>query len=210
MIPPLDPFAQKFDSIDVDATRSPAAAAFDRAMEIVAPRAAAFETPGFYLLDDAGGRFIVDRDFGVVSLVDETLIVTERGQVHRVQLKVVEASGATYDMEMRLRVTGRVPQMVGAEEFAYLAELTAGPIPDLKPASRIALVQDAPAQLSVAWSTFAAAAHKGAARSISACGAAPYGALLSASLPAADAVTIALNLGETTPAPSTKSATWSI
>ena len=210
MIPPLDPFAQKFDSIDVDAARSPSAAAIDRAMEIAAPRAEAFETPGFYLLDDAGGRFTVDRDFGVVSLADETLIVTERGQVHRVELKVVEASGATYNMEMRLRVTGRVPQMVGAEEFAYLAELTAGPIPDLKPVSRIALVQDKPAQPSIAWSTFAAVAYQGAARSISTCGAAPYGALLSASLPSTNAATIALNLGEPTPAPSTKSATWSI
>ena len=76
MIPPLDPFAQKFVSIDVDAARSPSAAAIDRAMEIAAPRAQAFETPGFYLIDDAGGRFVVDRDFGVVSLADETLIVT--------------------------------------------------------------------------------------------------------------------------------------
>ena len=39
MIPPLDPFAQKFDTINVDATRSPSAAAIDRAMEIAAPRA---------------------------------------------------------------------------------------------------------------------------------------------------------------------------
>lgn len=210
MIPPLDPFAQKFDSIEVDTTRSPSAAAIDRAMEIAAPRAEAFETPGFYLIDDAGGRFVVDRDFGVVSLADETLIVTERGQVHSVQLKVVEASGATYDMEMRLRITGRVPQMVGAEEFAYLAELTSGPIPDLKPVSRIALAQDAPAQPSIAWSTFAAVAYRGAARSISTCGAAPYGALLSASLPANNATAIALNLGEPTPAPSTRSAIWSI
>jgi len=210
MIPPLDPFAQKFDSIDVDATRSPSAAAIDRAMEIAAPRAEAFETPGFYLLDDAGGRFIVDRDFGVVSLADETLIVTERGQVHGVQLKVIEASGTAYNMEMRLRITGRVPQMVGAEEFAYLAELTAGPIPDLKPATRIALVQETPTQPSVAWSAFSAAAHQGAARSISACGAAPYGALLSTSLPAINAAAIALNLGEPTPTPSAKSATWSI
>ena len=100
--------------------------------------------------------------------------------------------------------------MVGAEEFAYLAELTSGPIPDLKPASRIALVQDAPAKPSVAWSTFAAAAHQGAAHSISTCGAAPYGALLSAALPATKLTTVALNLGEPTPAPSTRSAIWSI
>ena len=41
------------------------------------------------------GSLVVDRDFGVVSLADETLIVTERGQVHSVQLKVVEASATS-------------------------------------------------------------------------------------------------------------------
>ncbi len=30
--------------------------------------------PGFYLLDDCGGRFVVDRDFGLVSLKDASLL----------------------------------------------------------------------------------------------------------------------------------------
>jgi hypothetical protein len=41
-----------------------------------------------------------------------------------VRLRVVEPSGANYELDMQLRITGRVPQMVGAEEFAAIAGLT--------------------------------------------------------------------------------------
>lgn len=115
MIPPLDPFAQKFDSIDVDPANAPARAATDDA----AP-----DEPGFYLLDDAGGRFVIDRDIGVVSLADEALLETERGTTHAIRMRVIEPSGARYELDMQLRITGRVPQMVGAEEFAAIAGLT--------------------------------------------------------------------------------------
>ena len=133
MIPPLDPFAQKFDSIDVDPVNAPARAAIDNAMASVAPHdtllpasAAApdFDAPGFYLLDDAGGRFTVDREIGVVSLADESLLQSERGAAHAIRMRVIEPSGATYELDMQLRITGRVPQMVGAEEFAAIAGLT--------------------------------------------------------------------------------------
>jgi hypothetical protein len=133
MIPPLDPFAQKFDSIDVDPARAPAREAIESAMAGLAPQdalltasaaAPEFADPGFYLLDDAGGRFVVDRDLGVVSLADETLLQRERGAAHAIRMRVIEPSGATYELDMQLRITGRVPQMVGAEEFAAIAGLT--------------------------------------------------------------------------------------
>jgi hypothetical protein len=133
MIPPLDPFAQKFDSIDVDPARAPAREAIENAMAQIGPQdalltasaaAPEFADPGFYLLDDAGGRFVVDRDIGVVTLADETLLQRERGAVHAIRMRVIEPSGATYELDMQLRITGRVPQMVGAEEFATIAGLT--------------------------------------------------------------------------------------
>jgi hypothetical protein len=133
MIPPLDPFAQKFDSIDVDPARAPAREAIESAMAHFAPReelltasAAApdLPAPGFYLLKDADGRFIVDRDMGVVSLADEALLQRERGAVYAIRMRVIEPSGSSYELDMQLRVTGRVPQMVGAEEFAAIAGLT--------------------------------------------------------------------------------------
>lgn len=159
MIPPLDPFAQKFDSIEIDRSRAPSPAAIVSAMALAAPP----EAPGFYLLDDAGGRFVVDREMGVVSLADESLLETECGAIHGVRLKVVEPSGASYELPMQLRLTGRVPQMVGAEEFAALAGLTDETIlvaqrtPALiAPAKEPTHVADtAPAR--VAWTRFSAA-----------------------------------------------------
>ncbi len=133
MIPPLDPFAQNFDSIEIDPTRAPAREAIESAMaslapqdELLTPSAAApdLPTPGFYLLSDAGGRFVIDRDVGIVTLADETLLQRERGAVHAIRLRVIEPSGTTYELDMQLRITGRVPQMVGAEEFAAIAGLT--------------------------------------------------------------------------------------
>jgi hypothetical protein len=126
MIPPLDPFAQKFDSIDVDPARTPGREAIEHAMAHVAPSAAAPELPqpGFYLLNDANGRFTVDREMGVVTLADEALLQSERNAVHGVRLRVVEPSGVSYELDMQLRITGRVPQMIGAEEFAAIAGLT--------------------------------------------------------------------------------------
>ncbi|MGQ0531264.1 MAG: hypothetical protein ACT4OF_01060 [Caulobacteraceae bacterium] len=175
MIPPLDPFAQKFDSIEIDPARAPSQAAIDSAMAHLAPpeelltaSAAApdIATAGFYLLDDAGGRFVVDRDMGVVSLADDTLLERERGAVHAVRMRVIEQSGATYELDMQLRITGRVPQMVGAEEFAAIAGLTdetvliAARVPVLVTAAEPTPVvettpREPPAQ--IVWTRFAAA-----------------------------------------------------
>jgi len=181
MIPPLDPFAQQFDSIEIDPARAPSQAAIESAMALSAPReefltvsAAAPDIvqAGFYLLDDAGGRFVVDRDMGVVTLADEALLHSERGDVHAVRLRVVEASGTSYELDMQLRITGRVPQMVGAEEFAAIAGLTndttvvATRVPVLVTAAEPAPAVEAraPQPAHIAWTRFSAAqAH--AARS---------------------------------------------
>lgn len=127
MSAPHDPFALKFDAIDLDPTRAPTRDAIDRAMAYLAPQdeetltpsAAAPEitAPGFYLVDDCGGRFSVDRDMGVVTLTDESLLTREQGAVFSVRLRVVEQSGASYDMDLSLRLTGRVPQVVGSEDI---------------------------------------------------------------------------------------------
>jgi hypothetical protein len=123
MIPPLDPFALSFDSIEIDPTRAPTKQSIERALAICGPRdevltatAAApdLEAPGFFLRDDAGGRFTIDRDMGVISLRDDALLVRERGAVYPVRLRVVEASGASYELDLKLRLTGRVPQVLGA------------------------------------------------------------------------------------------------
>jgi hypothetical protein len=131
-----DPFSALFDALDVDLVRAPSA--LDHALAIAAPSAAApdFATPGFYLLDDVGGRFDVDREFGVITLKDEGILATERGAIHSVRLRVIEQSGASYDMDIRLRLTGRVPQMVGAEDNAFLIGLASGEKQQAAPAAQ--------------------------------------------------------------------------
>ena len=211
MIPPLDPFALKFDSIEIDPTRAPSMTAFDHALALAAPTAAAPEhapRQGFYLLNDAGGRFVVDRDIGIISVKDDALIAAEHGSVHSVRMRVVEPSGTIYQLDMKLRITGRVPQMVGGEEFASLVDLAAAPAPSLTPVTRIAMAQ--PPRPSVAWAHFSALDDAGAPAPLSKCGGLPYGAMFATSLPPATVHSAALALSEKPPAPSTRSAAWSI
>lgn len=125
MIPPLDPFSQQFDSIEIDPARAPSQAAIENATAFSGSQhAPETPAPGFYLLDDANGRFVVDRDMGVITLADESILQSERNAVYAAKLRVVEPSGASYELAMRLRISGRVPQMLGAEEFAAIAGLT--------------------------------------------------------------------------------------
>jgi len=203
MIPPLDPFALQFDSIELDPARAHSGA-YDHAMALSAPSAAApdFESAGFYLLDDAGGRFVVDREMGVVSLRDEALLQREHGFVHEARLRVVEPSGLSYEIGLKLRITGRVPQMVGADENAFGAEtLSAPPSP----------VSEAARRRQVAWTTFTATHDAGGAPApLRCCGATPYGTLLGAQLPAVSAASANLRLDQAPPAPSSPGAIWSI
>lgn len=198
-----DPFSALFDAINVDIERSPSA--LDHALAIAAPTAAApdFTAPGFYLLDDIGGRFAVDREFGVITLKDESILATEPGAIHSVRLRVIEQSGASYDMEMRLRLTGRVPQMVGAEDNAFLVSLATGETHQAAPAApqavaapqTVALLPvEAPAPIA-SWTRYAAAhAAPGKAELVR-----TRRTFISAELPAIAAGSAALSIDEALP-----------
>jgi hypothetical protein len=98
----------------------------------VEPKASsAPDAPGFYLLDDCNGRFVIDRDIGVITLAHDHLLTLEAGAVHTARVLVIEMSGANYEMNMRLRMTGRVPQVVGHEDNDALSALAAAPLVDL-------------------------------------------------------------------------------
>lgn len=203
MISPTDPFSQSFDSIRVDPAE-PAPAALD-----AAPEAHGYEEPGFYLLDDAAGRFAIDRETGIVSLAHDHLMALEAGAVHPVHIRVIEPSGSSYELKFRLRMTGRVPQMAGAEENDALAALCAAPLLDLMAPAEI----DAePAEReTVSWAQFAAARENaGRLRSI-ANKQGGYGALLETpAFPGYLAGTGLLSLEQAPPAPASTAAHWTI
>ncbi|HRP11440.1 MAG TPA: hypothetical protein PLK37_10430 [Terricaulis sp.] len=186
------PFGEAFDAIDLAATRADRHA-IERAMAHVAPA----EAPGFYLLDDAGGRFVVDRALGVVSLRDESILEAERNSVHAARLRVVEPSGACYEMEMKLRLTGRVPKMVGAEDIDFLA---GAPAIDAPPASA--------APRAISWSAYAAFAPEGAPQAIN--DEARFGRAVAQAVPPAAAGPYRLHLFTPLPPHAEKSAIWSL
>lgn len=188
MTTPQDPFSQSFNSIEIDHAPSPEA--IERALAFRAPPDNA-GAPGFQLLNDAGGRFVIDRDTGVIALADERLLERERHAAHSAKLRVIEPSGARYDLEIRLRLTGLIPHLVGAEDLL-----------------------DAPEQAPVrppriAWPRFAAVAGCYTAIPLGDENA-PFGALLAAPLPMVDAGFAGLMLVETIPAPTPKTAHWSL
>jgi len=117
----------------------------------------ALPEPGFHLIDDAQGRFVVDQQWGIVSLTSDDILAREAGSVHGVRLRVIESSGASYELSMQLRITGRVPQMVGAEEFGPLAALTDNLMPDLQGALGGQAPARKPQAPSIAWNHFSAA-----------------------------------------------------
>lgn len=170
---------------------APFADAFD-ALALNAARAGAADGSGFYLLDDGGGRFVVDRTFGIVSLANEAILETERNSVHAARLRVIEPSGACYEIELRLRLTGPVPKMVGAEDIDF-------PTP---------AAQATPAPAPSAWSAYAAAAAKGAPPPIN--NEARFGAAFARPLPPAAPGPYRLHLFTPLPRPAEKTATWSL
>jgi hypothetical protein len=185
MSTPPDSFSESFDSIEIDRSRAPSPEAIERALAHCAPR----ETqPGFYLRDDAGGRFIIDRNTGVIMLKDESLLERERNSVHTATLCVVEPSGAAHDLDIKLRLTGPVPHVVGAEDL-FENSATAPP--------------------RIAWSRYAAVAGLYAPPPLNSEGA-PYGSLLATALPAVATGFAGLILIETIPEPAPKSAHWSL
>jgi len=204
MSTPLDPFSQSFDAIDVDPARAPSAAALDRALAFCAPTAAEPESaaPGFYLIDSAGGRFAIDREMGVITLADDVLLAAEPNTVHAVRMRVIEPSGLSYELSMRLRITGRVPQMVGAEEFAGLANAAVSALTET-PAI-------APLRPAISWQRFAAARAATSAPASLTGANAPFGALMTTELPSVPLERAALTPDCALPAAASAGADWRI
>lgn len=198
-----DPFAHAFDSIELDPARAPRRDAIERAMATIGPRPPAppQAAPGFALLDDCGGRFVIDRELGIVSLSDETWLTREAGAVHTARLRVVEASGASYEMDMPLRLTGMVPRVVGAEEIDFLAGAPALTAPTPAP-QKTAIAQT--------WAGYAISAAHAAKAPLAGDEAAPYGALIPAR-PLPDTREAArLHIYAELPRPAPAGADWSL
>jgi hypothetical protein len=188
MSTPHAPFGETFDAIDAE--QAPSRTAIERAMAHIS-----HEEPGFYLLDDCCGRFEVDRSFGVVSLRDESILEHERGSVHEARLRVVEPSGASYDIALKLRLTGRVPKMAGAEDIDFMAGAPALDAP-AKPAPR-----------PIAWAAYTATKDAPAAPIDEA---ARFGAALAAPEPPAAPGPYRLHLFTPLPPHADKTASWSL
>jgi len=130
-----------------------------------------------------------------------------------VRLKVIEPSGATYAFALKLRITGRVPQVLGSEADAAIAALTAAPLSDLMapPLPSIpAPAQPAPLP-ALLWTQFAAATKTAGALQGLGSERAAFGALIAA--PAATKAASGgadLRLAHATPAPSSAAAHWLI
>lgn len=178
MTPSLESFAEQFDSIEVDPARMPS----QQALEAALAACATPDGPGFYLLDDANGRFVVDREFGMVMLRDEALLERERNTIQRARLRVIEPSGQSYDLDLKLRLTGAVPQVVGHEE-------------------------EAPARAP--WASFFVGRDTNAP-ALPVCESAPFAMLQAAALPADHATPAILTLFKQPPAPTARNAAWAI
>ena len=219
---PRDPFSAAFDSIEIDPAKAPSAEAFDRALAFCAPQddeqmlarsAAAPQTPGFYLIDDAHGRFVVDHDTGVVSLKDESILDTEMGQIHPARLRVVESSGHIYTLDLLLRLTGRVPQMAGSEDLlaGFGIECEALTVTQHGPAYDEGQDQedaDEDCVRIVSWAGFTAT--KGYIKPMLGSEHAPFGALIELWIPGAGAGFASLTMVDDVPAPQSRTAIWSL
>lgn len=206
---PFDSFALSFDSIPVEPKQAAQPAP---AHDIDAPHVDGPARPGFTLLDDADGRFGIDRETGIITLLHDHLLASEAGATHGVHMRCIEPSGASYELRFQLRMTGLIPQIVGAEEFDALANLVQ-PAPALKPMRAIALApapepetEAAPSQIEApqielpsTWPHLARGDE-----------AAPFGVLCAAPYPAVETGSSDLSLGVAPPRPGAAGADWAI
>src|SRR5215470_14619346 len=100
MTTPPDPFSAFFDSVEIDPAKKPSPETIERALAFCGPPQESDDGPGFHLLDDAGGRFVVDPIMGVISLRDETILERERGSIYVARLRVIEQSGERYELDL--------------------------------------------------------------------------------------------------------------
>ncbi|MFT3728652.1 MAG: hypothetical protein QM759_12580 [Terricaulis sp.] len=171
------------------------------------------QKPGFYLLNDAGGRFVVDPDTGVVMLSDEGILDTERGMVHCAQLRVIEPSGYTYTLDLELRLTGRVPQMAGSEDLlaGFGIECEALTLTEIAGAYDEYDDEDGydaePVRI-VSWAGFTAT--KGYIKPMLGSEHAPFGTLIELWIPGAGAGFASLTMMDDVPPPQSRTAIWSL
>lgn len=223
MISSSDPFAQTFDSIRLDRS-VPLPSELEAGPDTLLPAFGAEPTAGpspllfdaqemtaagFYLLDDAGGRFTIDRETGIVTLAQDQLMALEAGAIHPVHIKVIEHSGAEYELRFRLRMTGRIPQIAGAEENDALANLAAAPLLDLMSADDYGAFT--PPDAECPWSTFSLTHWQAGAPQRLGSERAIYGSLLETPpLTGYFASASQLALAETLPSPAPAAADWRI
>jgi hypothetical protein len=185
MSSPSDPFSAFFESPE------PA----DRTPSFAYPPAVA-HGPGFALIDDAEGRFVVDSITGVISLSDDAMLARELGAVHVARLRVIEQSGERYEIELKLRLSGRIPQLVSQENA--MTDVSAVVENDDEDVMTIPRIH---------WTRYVALAGLYTPASLADTNA-PYGAMLAVHLPNVPAGFAGLTLIDTIPRAASRTATW--
>jgi hypothetical protein len=211
---PRDPFSDSFDRIEIDPANAPSPEAFDRALAFCAPPEE--RGPGFYLIEDGHGRFVVDRDTGVITLRDEAILGAERGQIHHAQLRVTESSGRVYTMKLALRLTGRVPQMADNEDLNAVFFDAVAAAPGLAESAERAYAYDQDEDFDedeeivriVSWAGFTAT--KGYIKPVLGSEHAPFGALVELWIPNFDAGFASLTMMDDVPPPNGRTAIWTL
>jgi hypothetical protein len=212
MSTPRDPFSDSFDSIEIDPAKAPSAETIDRALAFCAPSDDA--APGFYLIDNAQGRFIVDHDTGVVSLRDAGILDAERGQTHLARLRVVEASGHAYTIELSLLLTGAVPQMSGSDDLSAFFGAPPSQDPHGDSPERVCVYDyeeeedDEPVVRIVSWAGYTAT--KSYIKPALGSEHAPFGTLIELWIPNFDAGFASLTMMDEVLAPNRRTAIWSV
>ncbi len=64
------------------------------------------------LIDDAGGRFTIDAESGVIRLAQPSLALFSAGEIHAVRVRSVDAFGGAYESTFHLRITATIPDVV--------------------------------------------------------------------------------------------------
>lgn len=169
------------------------------------------ETAGQYtLLDDAGGRFAIDGQTGIVRLADPSVAARDGGAVFEVRVR----DGAGYESTFQLRVAAPLPEVVfseGADPFAGFAMSGSGGghDSDFADLANLLLAPPPPAPMQ-AWSEIAAAL--GALRTlIIPAESAPFGAALGDNVrafPASAPDFAPLSAEDAPPAPASRQARW--
>ncbi len=196
MTAPSDPFSAFFDSIEIDSAKKPSPETIERALAFCGPPQESSDGPGFALINDAGGRFVVDPITGVISLSDEAILERERGAIYVARLRVIEQSGERYELDLKLRLSGRVPQLVSEEDA--LSRKSAAADHDAEDMIRVPRIH---------WTRYVAVAGLYTPATLADSNA-PFGAMLSVHLPCVPAGFAGLTLIEDVPPASSRTAIW--